>query len=195
MFKRQDVLVACALKKEARGLRDCLEPGIRMVVTGLGVDRTLHTLEEVFDRKRPSLLVFTGMAGQLDPGIQLGEFVFPTAWALEGGSRFESDAEVLGFLRSAGWTSEGLGLTVRSPVVKAASRLRIFEQVGARICDMESAAALMICRAYEVPCLAPKIVSDTADSGMLAFYRHFSGNIARLGSEIDRLIDCLAPKE
>jgi hypothetical protein len=56
---------------------------------------------------------------------------------------------------------------------------------------MESAAAMMISASYEIPCLAPKVVSDTADSGLLAFYRHFDRNILFLADYLSRLIAVL----
>jgi nucleoside phosphorylase len=56
---------------------------------------------------------------------------------------------------------------------------------------MESAAAMMIANGYEIPCLAPKIISDTADSGFLAVYRNFSRNMECLATYLRRLFDVL----
>ncbi|HON00649.1 MAG TPA: PASTA domain-containing protein, partial [Acidobacteriota bacterium] len=69
------ILVACALKKEARGLRQHWRREWRLTVTGLGADRTVRALDAELDRQRPELLIFTGMAGQLDPGLTLGEVI------------------------------------------------------------------------------------------------------------------------
>ena len=184
-------MIACALKKETRGLRDRMGGQTQLLSTGLGADRTLRTLEEVFERQKPDVLIFTGMAGQLDPALKLGDFVFPRAWRFENGREYFIPEAVAGALGERGWAVGGVGVTVRIPVVKASQRLRLFESTGARICDMESAAAMMISESYQVPCLAPKIVSDTAGSGMLAFIRQFNRNIEELSVKIEPLVEQL----
>jgi len=189
MPNRCRILVACALKKETRGLRDRMGDRVPLLTTGLGTDRTLRTLEEVFERRKPDLLIFTGMAGQLDPNLGLGDFVFPRSWRFEEGREYVIAEDLAGKLTGRGWVVEGTGITVRKPVVKGAQRLRLFESTGARICDMESAAAMMISESYEVPCLAPKVVSDTADSGMLAFLRQFNRNIEALSGKVSQLVE------
>jgi nucleoside phosphorylase len=186
-----ELLIACALKKEERGLRGKLTNRSQFLVTGLGVDRTLRTLERTFEEWKPSCLVFTGMAGQLDPAVELGDVILPEEWQLESGTRFSVDRGLVELLRSSGWEVAGSGVTVSIPVVSRKKRLRLYEKTGARVCDMESAAAMMIAASYEIPCLAPKVVSDTADSGLLAFHRHFDRNIQILGDYLDRLVKTL----
>jgi len=162
------------------------------LVTGLGVDRTLRTLELALEQRSPSILVFTGMAGQLDPTLELGDVILPEEWKLESGTAFRVDQRLADFLGTSGWDVSSTGLTVSSPVVSRKRRLRLYEETGARICDMESAAAMMIADSYEIPCLAPKVVSDTADSGLLAFYREFDRNVGLLAEFLDRLLKTLA---
>jgi nucleoside phosphorylase len=183
-----NILIACALKKEAEGLKKFLRPGQKIMVTGLGVDRTLQSLEKTFESSPPVLLLFTGMAGQLNPKLKLGEFIFPEIWGYESGTEFKVEETISGILKENGWKVRGKGLTVRKPVVRGKQRLKLFKESGAGICDMESAAALMISSSYGIPCIAPKIISDTADSGMLAFYRNFGVNIEILGAHIARLV-------
>jgi nucleoside phosphorylase len=186
-----NILVACALKKESEALKRFLNPGYKVITTGLGVDRTLQTLETVFETNPPLLLLFTGMGGQLDPSLKLGDFVFPERWGYESGTEFQVDNTISEILKKEGWKIEGKGITVRKPVVREKHRLRLFKESGARICDMESAGALMISSSYGVPCIAPKIISDTAESGMLAFYRNFGMNVELLGGHISKLVDSL----
>jgi nucleoside phosphorylase len=186
-----DLLLACALKKEAKALTKELKTDYPVLVTGLGTDRTLKTLEEAFDKRKPSLLLFSGMAGQLSPEINLGEFVFPAVWRFESGTEFRVMDALRDPLAERGWQIGGAGITVRKPVVRGAQRRRLHGETGALICDMECAAAMMIAETYGIPCLAPKVVSDTAESGMLAFYRHFGKNIETLGKRLQALIACL----
>lgn len=192
MMSGGELVVACALRQETDALRAKLNRDIRLITTGLGTDRTARSLESLYEKERPPLLVFTGMAGQLDPALRVGDFVFPEAWALESGTRFEVEPELVEALRAGGWDVTGLGLTVRRPVVKEKQRLRLFRETGARICDMEGAAALMVSRSFGVRCLAAKVVSDTADSGMLSFFRNFDRNIASLAQHLGPLVDWLA---
>ena len=186
------LLIACALKKEERGLRRHLGIENRILVTGLGVDRTLRSLEEEFDKNRPSCLLFSGMAGQLDPEVRLGEVLLPKEWRLESGTSFSVDERLARATNEAGFELSGTGVTVSRPVATRKKRLRLYQETGARICDMESAAAMMIAASYQIPCLAPKVVSDTADSGFMAFYREFDRNIELLSEYLSSLVQELA---
>lgn len=184
-------IIACAMKKEAKGLRKHLGDEYAVVVTGMGPDRTLANLEQVFESAKPSVMVFTGMAGQLDPRVELGQFVFPETWKFESGTEFNVEPFVRNYLRGLGWDISGTGVTVRSPVARKQHRRRLYEKSGAKVCDMESAAAMMIAKAYGVKCVAPKVVSDTAKSGMLALYRYFDRNVEILAERIKELANHL----
>lgn len=172
-----------------------LQVDCRFLVTGLGAHRTRKSLEGVFQSGPPSLLIFTGTAGQLDPSLGLGQVVFPQEWCLKDGSCFPADAELTSLLREGdGLEIEGCGLTVSTAVLRAKSRLALYRKFGARICDMESAFALQVASRYSVPCLAPKIVSDTAQSGISAFWREFDGNMDQLAKYLDKLVASLGEK-
>ena len=124
------LLIACALKKEERGLRKHLGTENRVLVTGLGVDRTLRSLEKEFDKNRPSCLLFSGMAGQLDPKVQLGEVLLPEEWRLESGTSFFVDERLARAINEAGFELSGTGLTVSRPVASRKKRIRLYEENG-----------------------------------------------------------------
>ncbi len=190
--ERSEPLIACALKKESTALRARLQVACRFLVTGLGAHRTRKNLENTFQSEPPSLLIFTGTAGQLDPSLTMGQVVFPEEWCLKDGSCFPADAELTSMLREGdGWEIEGCGLTVSSAVLRAKSRLALYRKFGARICDMESAIALQVASRYGVPCLAPKIVSDTAQSGISVFWKEFDSNMDHLSKYLDKLVASL----
>ncbi len=173
-------------------MQERLQVDCRFLVTGLGAHRTRKSLEVTLQSELPSLLIFTGTAGQLDPILRIGQVVFPQEWCLEDGSCFPADAELTSILRDGdGWEIEGRGLTVATAVVRARSRRALYGKSGARICDMESAIALQVASRHGVPCLAPKIVSDTAQSGISAFWREFDSNMDQLAKYLDRLIASL----
>ena len=189
---RKTLVIACALKKEAGYLRKTIGFKYHVEVTGLGPDRTLKNLEAYFDHASPSALIFTGVAGQLNPDFKLGQIVYPAAWCLESGTRFEVAPPLKDHLSRQGIAVEETGITVRKPVVREKNRLKLFKETGASICDMESAAAMMIADSYGIPCIAPKIISDTGKSGMLDFYRHFDKNMQMMAEETFRLASIMS---
>lgn len=185
-------VVACAMKKESKILRERLGTRCTHLVTGLGMNRTRATLESYLRTRSPSILVFTGTAGQLDPGLKMGDVVFPRRWCLQTGGCFESDPALVAFLRERGVRISGAGVTVRIPVIKKQDREHLHRSRGASICDMESAAVLELARSHGVPAVAPKVVSDTAETGILGFRREFENNVAQLGEYLDGLLRILA---
>lgn len=187
-----DCVVACAMKKESKILRERLGSRCTHLVTGLGMNRTRATLESYLRTHSPSILVFTGTAGQLDPGLKMGDVVFPRQWCLQTGGCFESDPALVAFLRKRRVRISGAGVTVRIPVIKKQDRERLYRSQGASICDMESAAVLELARSHGVPAVAPKVVSDTAETGILGFRREFESNVARLSEYLDGLLPIVA---
>ena len=186
---KNKILIACALKQESTALQERLQVDCRFLVTGLGAHRSRKNLEETLQSEPPPLLIFTGTAGQLDPSLEIGQVIFPQEWCLEDGSCFSADVQLTSQLRDRdGWEIEGCGLTVSTAVLRAKSRLALYRKFGARICDLESALALQVATKCGVPCLAPKIVSDTAQSGISAFWREFDSNMDQLAKYLDKLI-------
>ncbi|GEM_PF-1249767 len=198
------ILVACALKRECSALRRELTahnqagspPAYRLdfLITGIGLSRTQASLLDHFSRTepKPSLMVFTGTAGQLDPSLAMGETVCPASWALSTGEEYEVTNSVADRLRSCGFEVSGRALTVRRPVLRASSRAQCFKEAGARICDMEAFGALKIASLCGVPCIAPKVVSDTGDASFLAFWAHFDRNMARLAEYLRAILPIVA---
>ena len=194
----RNLVIACALKKEAGMLRKTMGFKYRIEVTGLGPDRTLKNLEKYFEQENPSALIFTGVAGQLNPEFQLGQIVYPETWCLESGTRFDVDENLKDRLLEHNVPVIETGITVRKPVVREKKRLQLFKETGASVCDMESAAAMMIAESYGIPSIAPKIISDTGKSGMLDFYRHFDKNMKQMAektAELARIMSDLLKKD
>ena len=186
----EEFLIACALKKELKALRQRLQLKCHFMVTGVGFQKTVASLENYFRRKRPALFVFTGTAGQLDPSLEIGEIVLPEEWCLQDGPCFSVDEKLVAELRQHGWKIGGRGLTVARPVLKAKSRMLLHQQSGALVCDMESAGALQVARKYDIRSIAPKVISDTSNSGVRAFWNEFDNNINRLADYLEELIGC-----
>ncbi len=188
-----DCLVACALKQESAALENQLGPICQYLVTGLGAKRTRQSLESYFSRSNPKVFVFTGTAGQLDPKLKMGDVVLPEAWCLRDGSRYPADSGLIEQLRGQGWEVSGLGLTVKTPVIRKQAREDLYRLEGASICDLESAIALEVAGRHGIAGLAPKVISDTAESGLLAFWSEFDENMLRLSDYLKKLIQLLEP--
>lgn len=185
----EELLIACALKKELKALRKRLQLKCHFIVTGVGFQKTVASLENYFQReRRPAFFVFTGTAGQLDPSLEIGEIVLPEEWCIQDGPCFSVDEKLVAELRQYGWKIEGRGLTVARPVLKAKSRMLLHQQSKALVCDMESAGALQVARKYDIPSVAPKVISDTANSGVRAFRDEFDNNIDRLADYLEKFI-------
>ena len=179
-----NLLVACALRKEASTLGRLL-PGLSIFPTGFGARRTKKALETLLSQ-RPftRLLLFTGAAGALDPTVRMGEVICPESWRTADGARLQLSAHLLSELRLGGWEATGAALTVSRPALRAATRRRIFQETGARICDMEAAEALRTAERHGVPALAVKVVTDTEDSSVFAFWSSFDQNMKLLAERL-----------
>ena len=134
------ILIGCALKREMEALQRHLGDKCRYLATGLGCGRTRTTLEKYFEVHCPSLFIFTGTAGQLDPSLDMGEVILTESWCRKDGSLVSADRNLAAWLRGFGWKISGCGLTVSIPVLRKNSRLKLHRKYSARICDMESAA-------------------------------------------------------
>ena len=183
-----EYVIACALEREIKTLQKRLGPNCRYLVTGVGAHRTRISLEAYFKKVQPSAMIFTGTAGQLDPSLDLGDVVFPSRWVLQGGHCFDANPDLVARLRGHKVQISGSGLTVNTPITRRKSREQLFQALGASICDMESAIALQIADLHEVPAVAPKVVSDTGDSGLMGFWKDFDASMLKLGYYLENLL-------
>lgn len=185
------LLIGCALAKEVEILGDHMPLDCNYLVTGMGVRRTEAALMERFGSAKPALLIFTGTAGQLDPELEMGSVVLPEAWCFQDGPCFSAHAPLVSVLRQRGWEISGRGLTVPLPVVRKQARIELYQRFGACVCDMEAAVALKVASSFGVPCLAPKVISDTAGAALVSFWTHFNANMVKLADYLKNLLRAL----
>lgn len=186
-----EVAIACPMSKEAEALSAALPKRCRVLATGLGIKRTVPSLLRMFQRERPSLLLFTGSVGQLDLSLEMGSVVVPAAWSFDQGPSFDCHPESVAKLRRRGWSIAELGLTLDQAVLKAEKRAALHQSSGAVVYDTVTAAALRVCATAGVPCLTPKIVASTVQSGLLAFWGDLGKNIQPLAQSLLRLMQDL----
>ena len=183
-----EVAIACPMSKEAAALRVGLSERYQVLATGLGIKRTVPSLLRLFQVEKPSLLLFTGSAGQLDPSLKMGDVVMPAAWCFQDGPCFDCDPASIARLRALGRPVVERGLTLDQAVLKADRRKALHDGSGAAIYDTVTAAALRVCQTSGVPCLAPKIVASTVQSGLLTFWGNLERNIQPLADALLGLI-------
>ena len=188
----EQILIACALGRELDVLRGCLPANLQFLRTGLGWNRSRRRLEQKARQGRPAAIIFAGTAGQLGPDVELGAVIFPERWCFGDGRCYEQSSEMVPFLAARGFSAQGVGITLRSPVLQAGRRLRLHEESGALICDMESAGVLAAGQQLHIPTLALKVVSDTADSGIAGYWREFDANMECLDEYLSRMIRALS---
>ena len=191
----EQILIACALKAELGVLRACLSEDLQFLWTGLGWNRSQRRLDQWVRDRRPAAILFGGTAGQLDPRVEAGTVIFPDRWCCGDGRCWEQSSQLTRFLATRGFPTRGVGLTVSRPVVRARTRLRLHARTGALICDMESAGILAAAGELQIPTLALKVVSDTADTGIAGYWRDFHTNMQRLGEYLEQMVRLISTQE
>ncbi len=191
----QEVLIACPMKKEAEALQGCIGSSLEVMATGVGVKRSVPFLLRIFREFRPSLLIFTGSASQLDMGLHMSDIVMPREWCFENGRCTACDSGLLKRVQSSGWQTVARGVSLDRPVLKATQRKSLFESTGGAVYDSVTAAVLRAAHTEGVPFLAPKIVSHTVGSGLTAFWTRLDRNIAPLGEYLRELLELVGGAE
>lgn len=190
-MESRSVLIACPMTREADVLRAQLT-GREILATGLGIQRTVPALLSRFRRSKPSLLIFTGSAGQLDLGLEMKDLVLPRTWCLEEGPPcFDSPPELLERLETAGFEIAPKGLSLTRPVARARQRRELHERTRAVVFDRVTAAVLRVADTSGVPCVAPKIVANTTRSGLTRFWQRLDENLAPLAEYLERMLEVL----
>ncbi len=180
------------MSREAEALRALLPECLEVTATGLGIQRSVPWLLARFRREKPELLLFTGSAGQLDLSLELGDLVLPRSWSLEpGGPCFDCHLPSLERLRRAGFPVAAKGLTLARPVAKAEQRRELHASTEAVIFDAVTAAVVRVAATAGVPCLTPKIVANTARSGLTAFWSRLTDNLKPLGGYLEKVVEVL----
>ncbi len=164
----------CALGEGLRGLRGKLNgEELAMVATGIGIAqardaarRALQTLPP------PRLVISTGVAGALDPGLAAGDLVIADRLLIESESGgYEEAARTAlvtlemarGVLGRKGITAAaGTMLTARRVLASAAAKRQAYERCRAIAVDMESAAIAIEMAQCGAPFICIRAVVDEA---------------------------------
>ena len=180
------------MHKELELLRTSLPKQLQFLRTGLGWRGSYQRLQKKIQNNPPRIVIFAGTAGQLNPTLTSGQVVFPEKWCFLDGRCYRQSSIVSEHLISSGFAPQGAGLTVKSPVFTKEKRSFLYQKTGALICDMESAGVLFQAQKLQIPAVAIKVVSDTADSGISGYWNDFNENLRLLGNYLGEVIKILS---
>ena len=172
--------------------------GTEVVVAKTGIGKVLSSLSaaELIGRYRPERIIFTGIAGALNSGLEIGDLVvgeeclqydfdvtglgFPVG-AIPFSSYREilADPELLSQMRA--FKPEGYALHFGRILTgdtfitdkNAHVRRELLESLGGLAVEMEGAAVALTGRVYDTPVLVLRFISDKADGEAPANFQAF----------------------
>jgi 5'-methylthioadenosine/S-adenosylhomocysteine nucleosidase len=164
--------------------------------SGVGKARAAMTTQHLCDRFKPHLVIFTGLAGALNPKFQIGDVVIGAEVM-----QHDLDASALGFPRGnipytnirilgadAGLSAAALRASIPGVVVHAGRILTgdqfIHNRAEARYeyltselhgdaVEMEGAAVALVCHLNKIPWLLIRTISDRADGSAVDDFSQF----------------------
>jgi adenosylhomocysteine nucleosidase len=171
--------------------------GALLAVSGIGRDAAERAARALVDAGVAALMTF-GMAGGLDPALNVGSVVLPRELISADGTRFlasrswrERVAAAVGPLCVV---SAGNLLTSARAIDTPADKSAAFRDTGAAAVDMESAAVAAIASLHNLPFIAVRVIVDTAaDALPRAVVNASRAGRVQIGRLIAGLI--LAPSE
>lgn len=133
-------------------------------LSGVGPTKAEETTESTLESFRVQALVFSGIAGGLNPDLQVGDVTIPGEWyELTSGKLVSIDTVLLETaqpLKSEGVIFSESGVTADRFVSDGTS---IFAIYHADVVDMETYAVARVAREEGIPFIAVRSISDYAD--------------------------------
>jgi len=131
---------------------------ITLVATGMGPANARRAVETLLAREPCERVIVTGLCGALDPGLRIGDLVWPDEVL---------DADTGGTARRPIPHAHGGRLvSVTRVVASPAAKAELFARHAAAAVDMETTAVAAVCEAHGIPWLCVRAVSDTADQAL-----------------------------
>jgi nucleoside phosphorylase len=150
-------LVCFAVKEEARPFQRLAKnnPGIRVLLTGMGKQNARNSLEAALKNERPLRVVTAGFAGGLAPELARGTVVYFADAATNLEPR----------LRAAGARPARFHFSSRV-VTTAAEKAQLFANTNAEAVEMESSCIHEVSNAVNVPAATVRVILDTASEDL-----------------------------
>ena len=160
-------LVTFAVPEEARPFKRRIRGGaesVDVLVTGMGPAHAGSALGSYLEQQRPDLVITSGFAGALRPGLRHGTVVFqaPVPAGLEPS------------LRAAG-AEPARFATVEEVITRATRKRELRAATGADVVDMESDAILALASQRGIPAAVVRVISDEADEDLPLDFNRLTG--------------------
>ena len=160
-----NTLVCFALKEEAAPFRKIAadQPGIALLVTGIGRHNAETTFRQLLANHSPGLVLTCGFAGGLDPDLSPATVIFETA-----------DENLRAKLLAAGakpakfFCADRIATTV-------AEKKKLRDETCADAVEMESVAIHAVCRERGIACATVRVISDTAGEDLPLDFNQLAG--------------------
>lgn len=173
--------------------------GRKVVVckSGVGKVNAAVCTQVLIDRFSADRIIFTGVAGALDPELEIGDIVVSTS-----GMQHDIDVQALGYARGvipyqevSDWTADpALAAAARAAadklypghvksgkvlsgdqfVADRALVLKLRDELGGACVEMEGAAVAQVCAMNEVPYVVIRSISDKADGSADVNFAEFT---------------------
>jgi adenosylhomocysteine nucleosidase len=198
--------IVAALAAEARllgparphGAALALADGTLLVVSGMGPSAAANAAQRLLEAGATALVSF-GVAGGLDPALEVGMLVLPREVISSDGARHATAQEwrerVAAAVADRYPACHGALLTCREPLFSPADKATAFCETGAAAVDMEGFAIAEVAAGRGLPFLAVRSVLDAAaDTLPPTLLRAID---ARGGASLGRVLGALAraPRE
>ena len=163
-------------------------------ITGVGKVMAAMTTQKLIDFFSPEGIIFTGIAGAVNPGLGIGDIVIakecmqhdidatslgfkPGEIPYTGIRILESDPALLeaarGFSSGDGKIIEGRVLTGDEFVTCVEKKGYLYSELGGDAVEMEGAAAAFTAYMNNTPFMLARIISDRADGNAASDFRGF----------------------
>jgi len=170
-----------ALEMECRWLGDSTD--IEVIVGGMGRERAEISARQLVARGVDGLVSW-GVAGGLDPALEAGNVVLADSVLQTDGDVIASDVEWRRRLETKldGRVQVATGPLFHSDEVVSSvvEKREIWDQWGAGVVDMETAAIATVAKESGLPWLAVRVVTDTASMSLPPTVTASSGEDGRL---------------
>lgn len=157
MHRESATLVCFAVKEESKFFKPLAghRPNIEILLTGMGASNAANALRTRLTHTPPGLVVSSGFAGGLKPGLTTGSILFS--------SRQNGTLEQA--LVKAGAQPGRFCLADRI-VTSVQDKKHLRETTGADAVEMESQVICTLCQEREIPCVTVRVVLDTAEEDL-----------------------------
>lgn len=148
-------LLTFAVPEEAAPFMRLKLDGVRVLVTGMGVDAAQRGIRTDLDSGTPDLVVTAGFCGGLNPTLERGTVVVDR----------ESDLALLATAEEVGIQSVGFHCADRVAVTASEKEI-LFLKTKRDVVEMESGVIASVCRERGIPVVTIRVVSDPSDEDL-----------------------------